>query len=363
MAQSVVFRYRRIQKGIGFFLALFLVLLPSASFVFSPVAEAERITAVSSSGGASSIVIEASTLRVLSAFDAHTPKPMASTTKILTAITVIKHVDVNRVVAVSPEAVGIEGSSIYLRAGEKWRVIDLLYGLMLRSGNDAAVQLALTTAGSVEAFAAMMNETAYLAGAFHSHFVNPHGLHHPDHYTTAYDLALITAYALRDPLFCQIVSSRSHTYTVGEEKRVFVNKNKMLAGYPGAIGVKTGYTKVAGRCLVTAADRDGMRLISVVLNEYDMWYRSADLLDAAYASYHLTPLWTAGETRTLKVRGDIRPVTVRATAYYPLTERERKRLIWTFSLLGRPTSDALLGEAFATLDGRVLARTNVYAAF
>lgn len=326
-------------------------------------ASAEKGSVPTASGGASSIVIEADSLRVLSAVGAHVPRPMASTTKILTAITVIRHVDVNRVVTISPEAVGVEGSSIYLQKGERWRVLDLLYGLMLRSGNDAAVQLALTTAGSVEAFAAMMNDTAYLAGAFHSHFVNPHGLHDPRHYTTAYDLALITAYAMRDPLFCQIVSSRSHTYSVGEEKRVFVNKNKMLSGYPGAIGVKTGYTKVAGRCLVTAAERDGMRLISVVLNEYDMWYRSADLLDSAFARYARTALWTAGEPRTLSVRGEQMPVTVRTTAYYPLSEAERRRLVWTFSLLGRPASGDLLGEAFATLDGRVLCRTKVYAAF
>ena len=323
--------------------------------------ETER-TLSASSGGSSSIVIEASTLRVLSAENAHVAKPMASTTKILTAITVLRHLDVDRVVTIVPEAQGIEGSSIYLRAGERWRVLDLLYGLMLRSGNDAAVQLAITTAGSVEAFVALMNETAYLAGAYHSHFVNPHGLHDPKHYTTAYDLALITAYAMRDPLFCRIVSTRSHTCTVGEEKRVFVNKNKMLSGYEGAIGVKTGYTKVAGRCLVSAAEREGMRLISVVLNEYDMWYRSADMLDAAFARYGLTPLWRAGEPRTLNVRGVATLVTIRTTALYPLSEEERRRVTWSFSLLGKPSASGPLGDAFATLDGRILHSTKVYAA-
>ena len=311
---------------------------------------------------AAAIVMETSSGRVLYDDNAHTSMPMASTTKILTAITVLRHTDPSRLVTVDAAAVGVEGSSIYLKAGERWRILDLLYGLMLRSGNDAAVQLAIATAGSVEAFAALMNDVAVRAGAFHSHFVNPHGLHHPEHYTTAYDLACITAYAMGDPLFARIVSTRSYTFTIGKERRTFVNKNKMLAGYEGAIGVKTGYTKVAGRCLVTAAERGGMRLICVVLHEYDMWYRSADLLDAAFNNYRMTPLWQAGEARTVRYLGEPTPVTVRTTAYYPLCEQEARRLTWTFSLLGKPATDACLGEAFATLDGRIIHSAKVYSA-
>ena len=155
-------------------------------------------------------VIEASSGRLLYAKNEDIRRPMASTTKICTAATVLDHCDdLEKIVAVPDKAVGVEGSSIYLQRGEKVKIIDLLYGLMLQSGNDCAEALAITVGGDLEHFAEMMNRTAEKAGAENSRFVTPHGLHHDDHYTTAADLAKITAYAFRNPVFAKIVATKS----------------------------------------------------------------------------------------------------------------------------------------------------------
>ena len=212
---------------------------------------------------------------------------MASTTKIVTALTVIKHCNLDDTVEIPRQAVGVEGSSIYLREGEHLTVRELLYGLMLRSGNDAAVALALHTSGSVEAFAALMNEVAEEAGCVNSNFVNPHGLHDDKHYTTAYDLALISCSALENDDFREIVSTktvriRNEGY---EYDRVLVNKNKLLSNYAAADGVKTGYTKKAGRCFVGSATRNGMQVVVAVLNCGPMFEDTASMLDAAFETY------------------------------------------------------------------------------
>ena len=182
---------------------------------------------------------------------------------------------------------GVEGSSIYLRQGEQISVRDLLYGLMLRSGNDSAVALACHVGGSVEGFAKMMNETAKTAGATNSNFVTPHGLDHKEHYTTAKDLATITAYALNNPTFKEIVSCKQHTVqaTNKSDKRYMSNKNRLLNSLNGCIGVKTGYTKKAGRCLVTATERDNQTYVCVVLNCGPMFEESASLLNTAHGLY------------------------------------------------------------------------------
>lgn len=245
------------------------------------------------------IVIEQTTGRVLFERDADKRAYPASTTKILTALVVRETLPLGLTVEVPKEAAGTEGSSIYLRAGEKLTVEELLYGLMLRSGNDAAVALALAAGGSVPRFAEMMNERARGCGATHSHFVNPHGLHDDAHYTTARDLALITREAYRDPDLRRIMSTKSVTVGEGESRRHFVNKNKLLTNYEGGNGVKTGYTTKSGRCLVGGAYRDGMQLIGVVLDRYDMWEAMRAMLDRAFAEYRMTdvlslPRWEEG---------------------------------------------------------------------
>lgn len=283
---------------------------------------------VSSAGEA---VVEVESGRVLYSSDGEKRLPMASTTKILTAIIIIEDCPLDDVVSVPSEAVGIEGSSIYLVEGEKLTVRDLLYGLMLRSGNDCAVALALYHSGSIEAFAGVMNERARAMGARDSGFSDPHGLPAQGHYTTALDLAAIAAYALRNPVFREIVSSRSYTIADGGcgYMRVLQNKNKMLVRYEGADGVKTGYTKEAGRCLVSSATRDGMRVVCVVLNSPEMYERSAELLDRAFAEFKMCTLFkSSGFSLRLPTDCKGKYVTARCESdfRYPLRADEEEKV-------------------------------------
>jgi D-alanyl-D-alanine carboxypeptidase (penicillin-binding protein 5/6) len=244
---------------------------------------------------ASAVLIEASTGKVLYAKAAHEKLPMASTTKVMTAILTIEHCALSDMATVPREAYGTEGSSIYLELEEKISVEDLLYGLMLASGNDAAVTLAIHVAGSVEAFAQLMNEKAKEIGALNTNFVTPNGLHDGAHYTTAYDLALISAYALKNETFQTIVSTTYHRTTTGNLQRTFKNKNKILWQYEGGNGVKTGYTSAAGKCLSFAAKRDNMQLVGVVLNCPDMFNNAMSMLDYGFANYEMVKAIGAGD--------------------------------------------------------------------
>lgn len=227
-------------------------------------------------------VIDVDSKEIIMSENADEPLPIASTTKILTALTVIENVfDLDEEVEIPVAACGIEGSSIYLTPGERLSYRDLLYGLMLRSGNDAAVALAVLTGGSVDSFVKLMNETARKYGAVNSNFANPHGLDDEKHRVTARDLALISAYAMDNDTFKEIVSAKYYK-TSGDAVRYMKNKNKMLFNYEGADGVKTGYTKKSGRCLVASAERNGRRFVSVVINRYNMWQDSENLLNKAF---------------------------------------------------------------------------------
>lgn len=237
------------------------------------------------------ILLDADTGRVLFEQNADEPMLIASTTKIMTALVVIEHCDLEQTVDIKQEWTGIEGSSVYLKAGEKLTVRELLYCMLLRSGNDAAVALACNCAGSIEAFAELMNQRAGELGLENTSFANPHGLDSENHYSSARDLALITAAAMGYESFCQIVSTES--LTIGQ--RYLTNHNKMLKFYTGATGVKTGYTKAAGRSLVSSAERDGMRLIAVTLNDPNDWADHTALLDYGFAEYHREELCDAGE--------------------------------------------------------------------
>lgn len=233
------------------------------------------------------VVLEASTKRVLDGSNKDVKMEMASTTKIMTALVVLENCDLDKEIEIPKEAVGVEGSSIYLQQNQIWTIRDLLYGLMLRSGNDSAVALSIACAGNVEAFVDMMNAKAKELNLVNTHFDNPHGLHSDTHYTSAYDLAVLSACAMQNEEFVKIVSSKSYVAEANEthDKQYFVNKNKMLSSYGGANGIKTGYTTASGRCLVSAAKRDGMQLVCVVLNCYDMWNACANYMDKAFAKY------------------------------------------------------------------------------
>ncbi|MBQ8140261.1 MAG: D-alanyl-D-alanine carboxypeptidase [Clostridia bacterium] len=235
----------------------------------------------------SAVLIDADSTNILCSKNHSQKMGMASTTKIMTALVAAENFDIDKTVTVAPEVVGIEGSSIYLCANEKLTMEELLYALLLQSANDAAAAIAYAVAGSIDAFADMMNGKAEEMGLRNTHFTNPHGLYDEEHYTTAYDLAVITAHALRNEDIKQIVSTYKKTIpsSDGENTRLLVNHNKMLKLYDGAIGVKTGFTKATGRCLVSAAARDGLTLIAVTLNAPDDWNDHTKMLDFGFGNY------------------------------------------------------------------------------
>ena len=220
---------------------------------------------------------------------------MASTTKIMTALLALENLDLKKVIEVPSEAVGIEGSSLYLNEGEILTAESLIYGLMLGSANDAAVALALEISGSLENFSALMNERAAKIGLSDTNFKNPHGLDDKEHYTTARELALITAEALKNEDFKTISSCYKKEIESSDKTRVLVNHNKLLKSYDGCIGVKTGYTKKSGRSLVSAAERDGLTLIAVTINAPDDWRDHTALLDYGYSLLEKRALAYDGE--------------------------------------------------------------------
>ena len=201
------------------------------------------------------IMLDGQTGRVLYEKNADQRSLIASTTKIMTALVVCEQCNVLDRVRIPKEAVGIEGSSMYLKEGEILTVQELLYGMMLHSGNDAATALAIYCGGTMEGFAQLMNDKARALGMGDSHFVNPHGLDSPEHYSTARDLGTLAAYAMNNPIFAKTVSTK--TITIGQ--RFLRNHNKLLWQVDGADGVKTGYTKAAGRILVSSASSQGRR--------------------------------------------------------------------------------------------------------
>ena len=225
----------------------------------------------------------------------HIKAPMASTTKIMTAILAIENGDPSKTVVIPKEATGIEGSSIYLKEGESLTLEELTYALMLESANDAAMAIAIEIGGSLDGFVEMMNEKAYELGLGNTHFTNPHGLDNEEHYTTAYDLARLATYAMENPVFKEIVSTKKKVIPMEDGCRVLINHNKLLRLYDGAIGVKTGFTKRSGRCLVSCAERDGVRLICVTLNAPGDWCDHKKLLDYGFTKYERLRLADEGD--------------------------------------------------------------------
>lgn len=313
-----------------FLLILLLpIVLVSTIFIKMPCC---CVSAVGSSA-VGMCVIEKNSGRILYSKNENKKLPMASTTKIVTAITVLNNCsNLDEYIQVDDSAIGVEGTSIYLRKDETIKVRDLLYGLMLRSGNDAATALACHVGGSVAGFAELMNGLASKIGAKNSHFANPHGLDNKEHYTTAYDLALITAYALNNPVFKQIVSTKNYVIeaTNKTDKRYLTNKNKLLSTLEGCCGVKTGFTSKAGRCLVSACERDNLTTVCVVLNCGPMFEESSNLLNASFKDYENVKLLDKNKqiyneyilndkTGRLYLYAD-------EDFYYPLTETEKDKV-------------------------------------
>lgn len=250
-----------------------------------------------STSAKAAILIEASTGNSIYEYNADVRLPMASTTKIMTALIAIESCKMDEMVTVASGAVGIEGSSVYLQAGENLSMEDLLYALMLESANDAAAAIAIEVAGSIEAFADMMNERAAQLGLTNTHFTNPHGLDNENHYTTARDLAHLTAYAMQNEEFVKIVSTYKHTIPLPGKNgvRLLLNHNRLLRVSNEIIGVKTGFTKKSGRCLATAARRDGVTVIAVTLSDPNDWRDHLAMLRYGLDSYECRKLADVGE--------------------------------------------------------------------
>lgn len=319
-----------------------------------PLAFTQKAFAEAGSSGRAECVIECNTGRVLYESQGDLRLPMASTTKIATAATVLRLCDdLQEIVTIPEEAAGIEGSSVYLKAGDCYTVEDLLYGLMLRSGNDCATALALHFGGSLSNFASAMNVTAQMAGALHTRFSNPHGLPAENHYTTARDLCYITRFAMADPNFQTIVSTRYY------KPRNWKNKNKMLYLYEGGIGVKTGYTKEAGRCLVSAAKRNDMTLICTVLNCSQTYERSSALLNDAFNTYQMQRLIKAGTLLPVQKGKEKIIGCIRDEFYYPLSDGEKEQLEVKTQFISSKNKE-IIGQFAIYLSKRLLFSGNLY---
>ena len=278
-------------------LSIILITAPPINCIATTQSEAISLSAKSA------ILIDSDEKNVLYEKNARERMAMASTTKIVTALVACELLECEASVKIPREAVGIEGSSVYLQEGEVLTVENLLYALLLESANDAAVALAICAAGSIEAFAEKCNEKACELGLCDTRFVNPHGLYNENHYTTAYDLAILSAEALKNPTIRKICATKraeiplgvTNDNPAGEGFRYLKNHNKMLSNYEGAIGVKTGYTKKSGRCLVSAAKRGELTLIAVTLNAPDDWRDHTSMLDFGFTHFERRIIFSQNE--------------------------------------------------------------------
>lgn len=286
---------------------------------------------------------------------------IASTTKIMTALIVCEQCNVLDRMRIPKEAVGIEGSSMYLKEGEVLTLQELLYGLMLSSGNDAAVALAIYCGGTVEGFAELMNDKARNLGLTGTHFENPNGLDSPGHYSTARDLAKLAAYAMKNPIFYKTVSAKS--VRIGE--RCLTNHNKLLWKLEGADGVKTGFTKAAGRILVSSATRQGRRIIGVTIDAPDDWNDHCQLLNEGFARYQDRQIVQAGQRVSVQevLGGDARRIEVQAAEdfSYALAAEECPQLVLPGPgfVYAPAVEGAEAGFAYVLINGTVIGKVPV----
>lgn len=330
--------------------------------LFQGNAQAEEGDKVDSSARAA-VLIERHTGQVLLSCNAHEALPMASTTKVMTALIALEKGNLDDVVTVGRNAYGVPGTSIYLGLGERITLRDLLYGLMLASGNDAAVAIAEHIAGDVPAFCEMMTQRAQALGCENTRFATPHGLPAKEHFTTAADLAKIAQEAMKHDLFREIVSTRraSIPWEGRTYHRILNNKNKLLTDYEGATGIKTGYTKAAGRCLVFGAKREGLEVIGVVLNCGDWFREAARLMDLGFERYEMFTALEEGETvRVLPVKeGTQETVLIRTASPLALPVRKGQIPVMEFDLPEAIEAGCeegtQVGEARLLLDGQTAA--------
>lgn len=311
----------------------------------------------------SAVLMEQESGRVLYAQNMDEERSIASITKIMTAVVALEQGDLRWQYTVTAEDMA-EGSSMYLKPGDTLELEELLYGLMLPSGNDAALAIAHCVSGDVDTFVGEMNHMAERLGMTHSHFANPNGLDAEGHYASARDMAVLASYALHHQDFRRIVSTAS--VTIGD--RYMANHNKLLRLYPGCIGVKTGFTKKAGRTLVSAVQRDNMTLVCVTLNDGDDWNDHMHLFDYGFNAYRMETVLHSGQiVGRLQVRGgtaDTIPLAVDADLRYPLTGKETLfvKIKVPYSVAAPVVPGQVVGTAAAYLEGVNVAEVNLIAA-
>ncbi|MGC4376246.1 D-alanyl-D-alanine carboxypeptidase family protein [Fictibacillus sp. Mic-4] len=309
---------------------LFMLLVPAKTKAVGPGVSARA-----------AVLMEQESGRVLFGKEEHRPMRIASITKIMTAIIAIESGKMSDKVKISEKATRTEGSSLYLTPGERVPLRDLVYGLMLRSGNDAAVAIAEHVGGSVEGFELLMNQKAREIGMEDTNFRNPHGLDdHEDHYSSAYDMALLTRYAMNNKEFRKISSTKVYrSHQEGEKwDRIWKNKNKMLKLYRYSTGGKTGFTKRAKRTLVSTAKKDGMGLIAVTLDDPNDWEDHENLFNWGFQTYDLTTIVKKGVIDGIRLKQYENKIEANRTFQYPLMKDERK-LVKTAITLYRPPKD------------------------
>jgi D-alanyl-D-alanine carboxypeptidase (penicillin-binding protein 5/6) len=330
----------------------------------------QKVEASVTVNAASAVLIEQKSGRILYEKDAHTKRRIASITKIMTAKLAIESGKMNEYVKVSEQATHAEGSSVYLKPGEKIKLKDLVYGLMLRSGNDTAVAIAEYVGGSVEGFAYLMNQKAKEIGMLNTHFSNPHGLDdNKDHYSTAYDMAVLMRYAMQDKTFKKISGTKVYRAQNPTEDwdRVWKNKNRLLTKYKYTTGGKTGYTKLAKRTLVTTATKGDMNLIAVTLNDPDDWNDHITMYESGFKGFDMAEVLHEGKIDGIKNKYYKNHLYVKKTIVYPVTSEEMDLFSIKYKL-NKPTrkfdedkkNEEIVGKAAVYLDGRVVQETPIY---
>jgi serine-type D-Ala-D-Ala carboxypeptidase (penicillin-binding protein 5/6) len=327
-------------------------------------AQSENIEEISTSAK-SMCTIEGNSCRLLYSKNKDLKLPMASTTKIITAITALElNKDIDTKILIPDEAIGIEGTSMYIKKGEMFTIRELLYGLMLPSGNDCAVALSLITSSSQKKFVEEMQKIVEKVGAKNTHFSNPHGLDEDGHYTTSYDLSLITAYALKNKTFKEIVSTKNYKIpeTENNDARYLKNKNKLLFTMPNCIGVKIGFTDNARRCLVSAAEQNGLMIITTVLNCGPMFEDCEKILNTALKDYKMTqilpPFNNFGSIPVTNGKQNLVKVYSQDEFSYPLKNDEIGKIKIVYNLpdfINAPIDkDNKIGEVQVFLNNRLL---------
>jgi serine-type D-Ala-D-Ala carboxypeptidase (penicillin-binding protein 5/6) len=330
----------------------------------------QKVDASVSVNARSAILMEQKSGRILFEKDAFTKRRIASITKIMTATLAIESGKMNEMVKVSEKATYTEGSSVYLKPGEQIKLEDLVYGLMMRSGNDAATAIAEYVGGSVDGFVFLMNQKATEIGMFNTHFANPHGLDdHKDHYSTAYDMAKLTQYAMKNEKYRKIVSTKVYRAPNPTEKwdRVWRNKNRLLTKYKYTTGGKTGFTKLARRTLVTTATKGDMDLIAVTINDSNDWNDHISMFESGFKGFDMAEVLSKGKIDVGKNKYFKGHLFLKHSFVYPATSDELEKFNIKYKLKkpnedGERTrsSEQIAGHAEVFLDGKVIKEMPIY---